>query len=84
MNENIKAANYAGCGICLMTIFGLALFNISLRYMFHFKTIQLHRRCFRIRGNYFANIMCFGASACFNQIAMTVVQIVMNNKLYKL
>ena len=50
-------------------------------YMFHFKTIRLRRRCFRIRGNYFANIMRFGTSACFNQIAMTVVQIVMNNVL---
>lgn len=69
-------------GAALATILGqIVSFCISLRYMFHFKTIRLCRRCFRIRGNNFANIMRLGASACFNQIAMTVVQIVMNNVL---
>ena len=69
-------------GAALATILGqIVSFCISLRYMFHFKTIRLRRRCFRIRGNNFANIMRLGASACFNQIAMTVVQIVMNNVL---
>ena len=45
-------------GAALATILGqIVSFCISLRYMFHFKTIRLRRRCFRIRGTYFANIM---------------------------
>lgn len=32
-------------------------------------------------GRHIENIFKFGASACFNQIAMTIVQIVLNNTL---
>ena len=69
-------------GAALATILGqIVSFSISLRYMFHFKTIRLTRDCLRISGKRSRDIFGFGASACFNQIAMAIVQIVMNNTL---
>ena len=49
--------------------------------MFHFKTIKLSRESFIVSFDHCKKIFILGASACFNQIAMTVVQIVMNNTL---
>ena len=69
-------------GAALATIIGQMIsFCISLRYMFHFKTIRLTKDSFHVTGRHCRNIFMLGASACFNQIAMTVVQIVMNNTL---
>ena len=69
-------------GAALATITGQIIsFAISLRYMFHFKTIHLTRESFVMRGEPCGNIFRFGASACFNQIAMAIVQVVMNNTL---
>lgn len=69
-------------GAALATIIGQIIsFCISLRYLFHFKHIALGRECFRLDKEFIKNIFALGASACFNQIAMTIVQIVMNNTL---
>lgn len=69
-------------GAALATIAGQIIsFSISLRYMFHFKTIRLTKQSFRMTKLHCKNIFRFGASACFNQIAMAVVQIVLNNTL---
>ena len=69
-------------GAALATITGQIIsFCISLRYVFHFKHIQLTKDCFRLHSRFVKNIFALGASACFNQIAMTIVQIVMNNTL---
>ena len=69
-------------GAALATIIGqIVSFCISLRYMFHFKTIRLTKESFHMTGRHIENIFKFGASACFNQIAMTIVQIVLNNTL---
>ena len=69
-------------GAALATIIGqIVSFCISLRYMFHFKTIRLTKESFHMTGKHIENIFKFGASACFNQIAMTIVQIVLNNTL---
>ena len=69
-------------GAALATITGQIIsFSISLRYMFHFKTIKLSRESFIVSAAHCKKIFILGASACFNQIAMTVVQIVMNNTL---
>ena len=69
-------------GAALATITGQMIsFSISLRYVFHFKNIRLTKDSFRLGGRYVKNIGALGASACFNQIAMTIVQIVMNNVL---
>lgn len=64
-------------GAALATITGQIIsFCISLRYVFHFKNIQLTKNSFRLGSRYVKNITALGASACFNQIAMTIVQIV--------
>ena len=69
-------------GAALATIIGQIIsFCISLRYMFHFKNIKLSKSSFTVSLHHWKNIFILGASACFNQIAMTVVQIVMNNTL---
>lgn len=74
--------NMGMTGAALATITGQIIsFSISLRYMFHFKTIKLSRESFIISAAHCKKIFILGASACFNQIAMTVVQIVMNNTL---
>ena len=74
--------NMGMTGAALATITGQIIsFSISLRYMFHFKTIKLGRESFVVSFDHCKKIFILGASACFNQIAMTVVQIVMNNTL---
>ena len=78
----IFVLNMGMTGAALATIIGQMIsFCISLRYMFHFKTIRLTKDSFHVTGRHCRNIFMLGASACFNQIAMTVVQIVMNNTL---
>ena len=74
--------NMGMTGAALATITGQIIsFCISLRYMFHFKNIKLSGDSFNIKWCYCKSILILGASACFNQIAMTIVQIVMNNTL---
>ena len=74
--------NMGMTGAALATITGQIIsFSISLRYMFHFKTIKLSRESFIVSAVHCKKIFILGASACFNQIAMTVVQIIMNNTL---
>lgn len=78
----IFVLNMGMTGAALATIIGQIIsFCISLRYMFHFKTIRLTKDSFHVTGKHCRNIFMLGASACFNQIAMTIVQIVMNNTL---
>ena len=69
-------------GAALATILGqIASFCISIRYLFHFKSVPFSRSFFTIDGDRTRKIFSYGASACFNQIAMGVVQIVLNNTL---
>ena len=69
-------------GAALATILGqIVSFCISIRYLFHFKSVPFSRGCFTIDGDRTRKIFSYGASACFNQIAMGVVQIVLNNTL---
>jgi len=74
--------NMGMTGAALATIIGQYVsFGISLRYMFRFKHIRLGRENFKLRTDLCRRICSLGASSCFNQIAMTIVQIVMNNTL---
>ncbi|BFL46485.1 MATE family efflux transporter [Lactonifactor longoviformis] len=69
-------------GAALATIIGQIIsFCISLRYVFHFRHVKLTRESFHLSQFCCRHIFALGASACFNQIAMTIVQIVMNNTL---
>lgn len=78
----IFALDMGMAGAALATIIGqIVSFSISLRYVFRFRQIRLSRDSFRLEKSCCRNIFALGASACFNQIAMTIVQIVMNNTL---
>lgn len=50
-------------------------------YLFRFKNMKLTRRYLRPRKEYAKVICSLGVAAAFNQLAMTVAQIVMNNTL---
>ena len=69
-------------GAALATIIGQMLsFTISVCYIFRFKSIKLTKSSFCLKPSYWKGIVSLGVSSCFNQIAMTIVQIVMNNTL---
>lgn len=69
-------------GAALATIIGQMIsFSISMRYVFHFKHICLTKESLKPESGCCKKIFSLGASACFNQIAITIVQIVMNNTL---
>ena len=53
-------------GAALATILGqIASFCISMRYLFHFKSVPFSRSCFTIDGDRTRKIFSYGASACF-------------------
>lgn len=54
---------------------------IVIVYLFNFKTIPLCREHFKPDFRYIARIMSIGTASFFNQIAMMIVQIVLNNML---
>lgn len=54
-------------GAALATILGqIASFCISMRYLFHFKSVPFSWGCFTIDGDRTRKIFSYGASACFN------------------
>ncbi len=50
-------------------------------YLLHYRSVTLTVREFRPRWIYIGRTMALGAANCFNQLAMMVVQVVMNNTL---
>lgn len=69
-------------GAAYATIIGQIISaGIVLRYLFHYKTVQLSKNHLRIQWKYTKEIISIGTASFFNQIAMMVVQIVMNNAL---
>lgn len=50
-------------------------------YLTRYKTVKLERKHFKIHGQYIRKIISLGAAPFSNQMAMMVVQIVMNNSL---
>lgn len=50
-------------------------------YLSRFKTVPLKRECFRPKAACWGNIARLGMSPCINQLAMMLVQIVLNNVL---
>lgn len=69
-------------GAALATIIGqIAAAGMIFRYMLHCRTVTLERRHLVIRPEYAVHIMSLGLSSFFNQIAMMIVQIVLNNSL---
>ena len=71
-------------GAALATIIGQIISAcMALWYLSHYKTVPITRKHLRIRWKYVGWIMSLGAANCFNQLAMTVVQIVLNNSLVR-
>ncbi|MCL2704942.1 MAG: MATE family efflux transporter [Spirochaetaceae bacterium] len=54
---------------------------LAVRYLFKFKSVILKKEYFFPKLNLFKAIASLGAASCFNQLAMTLTQIVMNNTL---
>ena len=50
-----------------------------LWYLLRFRSVHLEKSCFVPKLRYCLRVAALGTSNCFNQIAMMVVQIVMNN-----
>ena len=69
-------------GAALATILGQFLsFALALRYLWHFRTVRLTRDCFRLDFRDNLRTLYMGISSCINQVAITLVQIVLNNSL---
>ena len=69
-------------GAALATVIGQVLsFCLAIRYLSRCKTVRIERRHLIPRRRYAGRIVSLGTSSFFNQIAMMVVQIVMNNSL---
>lgn len=69
-------------GAALATIIGqIASALIVFYYLRHYKTASIKKEHLKIRRKYLTRIMSLGAAPCSNQIAMMVVQIVMNKSL---
>ncbi len=69
-------------GAALATIIGQFISAVMVAvYLFHFKTVKLTLAHFKIKLGYTLKIASIGMASFFNQIAMMVVQIVLNNSL---
>ena len=69
-------------GAALATILGQFLsFALALRYLWHFRTVRLTRDCFRLDFRDNLRTLYMGITSCINQVAITLVQIVLNNSL---
>ena len=74
--------NMGMAGAALATILGqLASGLMVAGYLLHFKTVHLHLRSLIPSREYCRKIISLGSAPFFNQMAMMVVQIVMNNTL---
>lgn len=69
-------------GAALATILGQILsFFLAFRYLWHFRTVTLSRSCFHLELRDNLRTLYMGISSCVNQLAITLVQIVLNNSL---
>lgn len=69
-------------GAALATIIGQFISAVIVFiYMFHFKTVKLEAKHFFPQGKHTGRIASIGMASFFNQLAMMVVQIVLNNSL---
>lgn len=69
-------------GAVLATILGQILsFLLAIRYLWAFRTITLEKECFRPDWRDGLHTLSMGISSSVNQIAITIVQVVLNNSL---
>ena len=66
-------------GAALATILGQILsFLLAIRYLWAFRTITLEKECFRPDWRDGLHTLSMGISSSVNQIAITIVQVVLN------
>jgi Na+-driven multidrug efflux pump len=71
-------------GAAAATIIGQCVAGcMVIRYLRHCKTVELKKEHFIPQARYISQIAALGAAPCSNQLAMMIVQIVMNNSLKK-
>lgn len=69
-------------GAAWATVIGQVVSAAMVAYYFRrFQTVRLDRRALRPSGRHALRIVSLGTTGCFNQLAMMVVQVVMNNSL---
>ena len=69
-------------GAALATILGqIPSFLLAIRYLWAFRTITLEKECFRPDWRDGLHTLSMGISSSVNQIAITIVQVVLNNSL---
>ena len=69
-------------GAALATIIGqFVSAAVVIQYLMHYKTVHLGREQLKVHGKCAVNIMALGTAAFFNQVAMMIVQIVLNKSL---
>ena len=69
-------------GAAWATVIGQVVASlVVIWYLFHYKTVTLTGDCFRPKTAVIERVASLGAAPCFNQLAMMLVQIVMNKTL---
>ncbi|BBF43707.1 multi antimicrobial extrusion protein (Na(+)/drug antiporter), MATE family of MDR efflux pumps [Lachnospiraceae bacterium KM106-2] len=74
--------NWGMAGAAYATIIGQFVSAVMVFYFLrHCKTVKIERKHLKVRAAYVQRISSLGAAPCSNQLAMMVVQIVMNQSL---
>lgn len=74
--------NWGMKGAAWATVIGQVIAaSIVIWYLMHYKTVKLSKECFRPQKDAALLVASLGAAPCFNQLAMMLVQIVMNKTL---
>ncbi|MDD5935542.1 MAG: MATE family efflux transporter, partial [Clostridiales bacterium] len=69
-------------GAAFATIIGQVISGcLALWFLAHCRTVKLQKKHLKLRAKYVGRITSLGAAPCSNQLAMMVVQIVMNRSL---
>ena len=69
-------------GAAAATVIGQVIASIMvIVYLSHYKTVPLHRDTFLPKAEIVLSVVSLGAAPCFNQLAMMLVQIVLNRTL---
>lgn len=74
--------NLGMSGVALATIIGQIVSGaLAIRYLMHGKTVTIRRENLRVKWENVTRIASLGMAPCSNQVAMMVVQIIMNQSL---
>ncbi len=78
----VMCLGFGMAGAAWATVIGQVIATaILVWYLPHFKTVRLTAACFVPKASVVARVASLGTAACFNQIAIMVVQVAMNKTL---